>query len=87
MKCEICGEREAVYTCRLCGRRVCGDDYDSVKGVCKVCSEAMCEICGRQLAIGYCKYCGRIGCEDCLIQVSTVEYVCKDCAFKYRLKH
>ncbi|WP_048058945.1 hypothetical protein [Desulfurococcus amylolyticus] len=86
MKCEICGEKEALYKCNLCGRRVCEDDFDSAKKTCKICSEALCEICGQQLSIGYCKHCGRIGCEDCLIQVSPVEYICKDCAAKYHLK-
>ncbi|MCY0868096.1 MAG: hypothetical protein OWQ48_02545 [Desulfurococcus sp.] len=85
MKCEICGEKEAVYKCRLCGRAVCSDDYDHEKNLCSICSEALCEICGRQLSISYCKICGRIGCEDCLIQVTPVEYVCRDCALKLGL--
>ncbi|MEM1628001.1 MAG: zinc finger HIT domain-containing protein [Desulfurococcaceae archaeon] len=77
--CEICGEREAIYKCKLCGRRTCSIDFNLGKGICNVCDDALCNICGNALSIGYCKICGRIGCEDCLIQVSLVEYVCKNC--------
>ena len=86
--CEICGLKLAEYVCRICGRRVCRDDYDVEKGVCSICRDTMCEICGRYPAISYCMVCGRIGCEDCLIQVTPVSYVCKECVRRglYRLE-
>jgi len=84
--CDICGMKPAKYECRLCGRKVCEEDYDHEKKLCKVCSSALCEICGKNLSIGYCMVCGRSGCEDCLIQVSTVSYVCKECIRKGRYR-
>ncbi|MEZ0393733.1 MAG: hypothetical protein ABWK00_01620 [Desulfurococcaceae archaeon] len=78
--CEICMLRDATRTCPSCGRRVCDDDWDDERGVCKVCAETTCEICRRRPAIGYCRVCGRVGCEDCLIEESPVSYICVDCA-------
>ncbi|MGB9827281.1 hypothetical protein IMZ38_03125 [Thermosphaera chiliense] len=78
-RCEICMVNDAVYTCRLCGRRVCRQDFDDQRGICKVCSLTLCELCGKQLSVGYCVVCGRLGCEDCMIQVSNVAYICRDC--------
>ncbi|QRF73599.1 hypothetical protein Micr_00113 [Candidatus Micrarchaeum sp.] len=37
MLCDICGKRLASHTCRLCGRRVCSDDFDGKLGICKSC--------------------------------------------------
>ncbi|MEM0246521.1 MAG: hypothetical protein QXG15_04170 [Desulfurococcaceae archaeon] len=82
MKCEICEIKEPLYTCKMCGRRVCDDDYDKITGYCLVCKDAICKICNRYLSIGVCKYCGRLGCERCLIQVSPIEYTCVDCRRK-----
>lgn len=78
-KCEICSVNPAEYTCRMCGRRVCSEDYDEEEELCKICKTARCEVCKRQLAITTCKYCRRLVCEDCSIQISLVEYVCIDC--------
>ncbi len=85
-KCEICGEREALYKCRLCGRLVCPLHFNKKKGICSVCEMALCEICGRNLSIGYCPICGRLGCSDCLVQITPVVRVCKDCLAKYGVK-
>lgn len=79
--CEICGEKPAVATCRICGRHVCSG-HISEDGVCSVCMETLCSICGRRLSIGYCVICGRIGCDQCLIQVDNVRRVCVDCPRK-----
>jgi tRNA(Ile2) C34 agmatinyltransferase TiaS len=45
--CKICGARIKLsttgvwaYRCRLCGRVVCRDDYDLVRGLCATCSGA-----------------------------------------------
>jgi hypothetical protein len=35
--CDICGKRLAKHTCRLCGRRVCNEDFDEKLGICKSC--------------------------------------------------
>ncbi len=86
MSCSICGVKEAVYKCRVCGRTVCRDDYVLEKGICRVCEETMCQICGNNLSIGYCRVCGRLGCEDCLVQVSPVSYICRECLSKEREK-
>ena len=34
--CDICGGI-ARHTCRLCGKRVCGDHYDKGLGLCTSC--------------------------------------------------
>ncbi len=81
--CEICGEVEAKYTCRLCGRRVCSKHFNSNRGICSVCEMSLCEICGEYLSISYCPICGRLGCSDCLIQLTPVVRVCRDCLNKY----
>uniref|UniRef100_A0A7C2FPT0 B box-type domain-containing protein n=1 Tax=Thermosphaera aggregans TaxID=54254 RepID=A0A7C2FPT0_9CREN len=83
-KCEVCLVNDALYTCRLCGRAVCGEDFNVQHGVCKVCSLTLCELCGRQLSVGYCVVCGRLGCEDCMVQVSNVAYICRECFSKNR---
>ncbi|ADG91327.1 hypothetical protein Tagg_1058 [Thermosphaera aggregans DSM 11486] len=81
-KCEICMVNDAVHTCRLCGRKVCGEDFEGDRGICKACSLTLCEFCGKQLSVGYCIVCGRLGCEDCMIQISNVAYMCKECFSK-----
>jgi len=36
--CDICGKVSAtLFTCSLCGKRVCGNCYDPKKGICKIC--------------------------------------------------
>ena len=40
--CDICGKQGILYSCSLCGKRVCGDCV-SVRGVCKTC------LSGRQI--------------------------------------
>jgi len=34
--CDICGTAPALYSCMLCGRRVCGNCI-TVRGACKDC--------------------------------------------------
>ncbi len=82
MLCEICGEKEATHTCRLCGRRVCDEHYDPATGLCTICSQSLCEICGERLASAYCEICGRYVCYDCSIQVTPAVRVCKECFSK-----
>jgi hypothetical protein len=36
MLCHMCGKK-ADKTCRMCGRPVCDDDYDSKTGTCSAC--------------------------------------------------
>ncbi|OYT63055.1 MAG: hypothetical protein B6U69_00085 [Thermofilum sp. ex4484_15] len=80
MKCEICGkEVTETYTCKLCGRRVCKEDFDKGSGICEICKETLCALCKVRLAIAICNECGRLVCEDCSIKVG-VGYLCKDCA-------
>jgi len=38
MKCEICGIRDAKYTCINCGRRVCEECFNLEKWICIKCS-------------------------------------------------
>jgi len=35
--CEICGRREALYVCRECGRKVCGECLDLNSWLCPEC--------------------------------------------------
>ncbi len=35
--CDICGRVSRLYTCILCGRRVCSRCYLPDKGVCMTC--------------------------------------------------
>ncbi len=35
--CDICGKPDSLYTCKLCGRRVCRE-HITVGGVCKQCA-------------------------------------------------
>lgn len=79
LKCEICEMKTPLYACKMCGRRVCDDDYDKDMGYCLVCKEAVCKVCNKHLSVGVCKHCGRPGCENCLVQVSLIEYVCIEC--------
>ncbi|MFZ8783336.1 MAG: hypothetical protein ACO2OR_05065 [Desulfurococcaceae archaeon] len=83
MNCEICHSKPAVYKCRVCGRRVCSDDYDVSDGVCSACSVTLCKVCRRNLSIATCSDCGRHCCEDCLVEISPLEYICIVC-FKSR---
>ncbi|MCC6034780.1 MAG: hypothetical protein LM567_04710 [Desulfurococcaceae archaeon] len=85
MSCEICGFKQAVHECKICGRRVCYDDYNTEKGICSVCESALCQICGKYLSISTCISCGRQGCEECLVEISQVEYMCLDCLKKKKV--
>lgn len=45
--CKLCGKRielsttgVRVYKCRLCGRVVCRDDFELVRGLCSACAGA-----------------------------------------------
>lgn len=83
MKCEICWENKPVTSCRLCGRKVCDEDYDKERDVCKACSEAICQICDRNLSIGYCRICGRLVCDLCSIK-NNVALVCVQCSPRFK---
>ena len=78
--CEIC-EKTAVklYTCRLCGRRVCINEFCVERELCEICLETLCEVCGKWLSIATCNMCGRLICEACSIKVNA-GYVCLKCA-------
>lgn len=77
--CEICEENSASKTCKICGRRVCEEDYVHSNGMCKVCEATICRICGIHLSIGYCVFCGRQVCEDCAVELDELRYACKEC--------
>ncbi len=77
--CEICHVNEAVFTCRLCKRRVCREHYDEARGLCVVCSSSLCEICGARLAVTFCPICGRLVCYEDSVQVDNVRRVCRKC--------
>jgi len=79
LKCEICEEREVKYTCKICGRRVCEEDYLKEKEICRVCEMSLCEICKINLAIGKCEKCGRIICEECTAYFDGARRICKEC--------
>lgn len=82
MKCEIC-EREVdrIYICKICGRKVCSNDYIFEEGICKACKMTLCNFCKEYLAIGICKFCGKLVCEKCSIEIG-VERICKECYSK-----
>lgn len=78
-KCEICGRAsEELFTCRICGRRVCKRHYRDSREICIACEEALCEVCGRKLSIGYCSKCGRLVCEDCSVEIGPA-LLCIEC--------
>jgi len=87
LKCEICEDREAKYVCRICGRRVCEEDYSREKGICKVCEMSLCEICKRHLAVGKCEKCGRIICEECTAYFDGARRICKECFTSFSSSH
>jgi hypothetical protein len=35
--CSNCGKPGAMFTCRLCGRIVCGQCFDNVHSICNRC--------------------------------------------------
>ncbi|MCC6010785.1 MAG: hypothetical protein LM556_00050 [Desulfurococcaceae archaeon] len=82
MSCEVCSYKPAEYTCRICGRKVCREDYVAESGICTVCEATLCEVCKRSLSIATCISCGRHCCEDCLVKVSQLEYICVECLKK-----
>jgi hypothetical protein len=77
--CEICRSRPAKHKCPICGRRVCDEDWDNVKGVCILCSSTLCQVCGKRLAVAACARCGRLVCEECSVQISPVIRLCINC--------
>lgn len=81
-RCEICG-REAIATCRICGRRVCELHYDKETGLCSICRESLCSLCKERLAITTCSICGRLICRECSVEVEPGIRVCRECLAKY----
>lgn len=77
--CEICREKNAMYTCKLCGRRVCSDDWRGEH--CSVCEATLCQVCLNRLSVGYCAVCGRLVCENCSLEIGAAR-VCEQCASK-----
>ncbi len=84
--CEICEEKEAKYICRLCKRKVCEDDFNKDKGICKICEMSICEVCKENLSVGYCEMCGRLICEKCTAYSNGASRICIECASKMRNK-
>jgi hypothetical protein len=80
--CEICEEKEAKYSCKLCGRKVCEDDFVKEKGICKVCEISLCQICHQHLSLGYCEICGRLICDECTAYFDGSRRICKECYAK-----
>ncbi|MEM3289914.1 MAG: hypothetical protein QW046_00080 [Candidatus Micrarchaeaceae archaeon] len=35
--CDICHLKQAKHVCKLCGRRVCDEHFDSRLGICTAC--------------------------------------------------
>ena len=83
MRCEICRENEPSHVCRLCGRRVCDEDYDERGEICIACSEVICQICRENLSIGYCRVCGRLVCDLCSVK-NGATLVCVECLPRYK---
>ncbi|AYN75607.1 hypothetical protein SULI_09545 [Saccharolobus solfataricus] len=84
MKCEICEENISFFTCSLCGRQVCNNDYIMDKGICKICDMSLCKICQKHLAIGSCEICGNTICEECTAYFDGARRICKNC---YNIKN
>lgn len=81
--CDVCLAAPARYTCPVCGRSVCENDWSG--DACIVCSEARCRVCGVELAVASCNVCGSPVCESCSIQVNPVVRVCKQCSRKLNI--
>lgn len=80
--CEICGEKVASTTCKVCMRSVCNEHVGRSGNTCRLCEETLCKICGENLSIGYCTFCGREVCEDCSERFDELRYVCVECKDK-----
>lgn len=76
--CEVCGERPAVGSCRLCGRSVCSEHL-SPSGLCSLCESSLCALCRERLSVASCEVCGRPVCEECSVQLTPVIRVCREC--------
>ena len=86
MLCEICGEKPGFYKCRLCGRIVCKECYDTEKKMCIICRDSICEICLEKLSIDTCILCGRRICRDCMVEIDYARRVCIECYRRYKNK-
>ncbi|MFB6471119.1 MAG: hypothetical protein TU36_007825 [Vulcanisaeta sp. AZ3] len=82
--CQICEERPASYTCRICSRHVCEEDFDFKVNACKACSSTLCQVCHERLAISHCARCGKLVCRKDSIRVGLSRY-CLDCARELRI--
>ncbi|BBG23822.1 hypothetical protein IC006_1117 [Sulfuracidifex tepidarius] len=79
LKCEICWENDSKHCCKICGRKVCEEDFNKERGICKVCEMSICQLCQRNLAIGYCECCGRLVCIECTAYHDKSRRICKEC--------
>jgi len=77
MLCEVCGKREAVGRCRICGRWVCSKHL--INGVCVVCRDLMCEVCRKRLAVSSCLICGKLICRSCSVELQPGIRLCMKC--------
>ncbi|AWR98318.1 hypothetical protein DFR86_09560 [Acidianus sulfidivorans JP7] len=77
--CEICETKEAKYTCKICKRHVCEDDFNKEKQICSVCEMTLCQICGKNLSLGYCEKCGKLICDQCTGYFDGAKRICKEC--------
>ena len=79
LKCEICKDNIAFFTCVKCERQVCHNDYSKNRKICKICEMSLCEICNENLSIGSCENCGRLICENCTAAFDGARRICKKC--------
>jgi len=75
--CEICEVKEAVGSCKICGRLVCEKHLEG--DICSVCKELMCNICGINLSVTTCPVCGRLICRDCAAELQPGIRICHEC--------
>ena len=81
ISCEVCGAKGELFSCKLCGAKVCEECFSATTGFCSVCTEAKCAICGDFLSSRACNICGILVCEDHGTKVNEVT-VCARCQEK-----
>lgn len=77
--CEVCEAREAHYTCRLCGRRICEKCFNKEKKICRVCLETLCDECGKRASVDTCVICGKKICRECSVELDYARRICLSC--------